>query len=241
MKHKLLVITIISMLFSATYSLANDDIEFQLESKSIFEVKGGEIHIVNNRFSTVTIGDYLDKIVLEERFDLSYFITGVDGTTADLTVKAYSLHPDNKGTLLYTITDEADFGESIRIVGSPFYATTKMGSGGAEVYHGLFRLDNGKLLLTYSGDLASVEIVNTGYSRIAAYHSNQAWIKPAEIGQNGSGILTFATPKYVVLQMKFYVREMPEWSPTIEFIDNSTGNRSKELRLISGSPKKQRS
>ncbi|NLW46967.1 MAG: hypothetical protein GXY86_06490 [Firmicutes bacterium] len=124
MKHGLLVMMIIPLLFSAAYSLANDDSEFQLESKSIFEDKGGEIHIVNNRFSTVTIGDYLDKIVLDERFDVSYFITGVDGTSADLTVKAYSLHPDNKGTLLYTITDRADFGKSIEIFGSPFYATT---------------------------------------------------------------------------------------------------------------------
>jgi len=115
-----------------------------------------------------------------------------------------------------------------------------MGSGCGESYHGLFRLDNGKLLLTYSGDLASVKIANTRYSRIAAYHSNQAWIKPAEIEQNGSGIFTFATSEYILLQMKFYVRKMPEWTPTIEFIDNSTGNGSNELELISGSPEKQR-
>lgn len=239
MKSKLLVMMIISLIFSTAYSLANDDTEFRLESKSVFEDKGGETRIVNHRFSTVIIGDYPGKIVLDERFEVSYF-TGIEGSRADLTVKAYSLHPNNKGALLYTITDNADIGESVEIVGSSFYFTTKYGCCGAEDYHGLFRLDNGKLLLTYSGKYASVKIANTGYGRIAAYHSNQSCIEPAGYKQ-ASGILTFATPEYVVVQMKFYVRNMPEWTPNIEFIDNFTGNSSEELELISVSPKKQRS
>ena len=242
MKSKLLLINAILILIMLLFNsslFAKENTAFKLESKSSIEDNGRETHIVNHRFSTASIS-YENDAILDEQFDVSY-VRGVNGTRADLTVKAYSLNPANKGALLYTITDKADSGEITEVAGSPFYATVKYGCCGAEEAHGLFRLDNGKLLLTYSGVLASVEIANMRYARIAAYHSNQSCIEPAGLKKGASGVFTFSTPQYNILKMIFYVEEMPEWTPTIEFIDNSTGEGSEKLSLVSGSSEKERS
>ncbi len=201
------------------------EISAQSSVEEIQTENGWERTIVNHWYSFTSFYSSKDEKIVEVLISQKLKTTtkeGLEGQNSILTVDAFVSGKKKYDTTLWSITDYSDNGE----IWGDFYKTTKYGCCGAEDFHRYFDLKTGKQVVSFSGEIAQLEIPNIRIKRIFLYHSANACVDFPEIKiyRDVIGMLTFSAYDSLISRIILLSKDGElAWTPDIHLFTPKEG------------------